>query len=242
MKTLTITGSKRAQVGKKDAADLRRSEMVPCVLYGGKEPLHFAVPEKEFKPLVYSPDIHAVKIDVGGTQYNAVMKDIQFHKVTDKIIHVDFLELVAGKAITMEIPVKTVGAAPGVRSGGKLLKKLRSLTAKGASDKFPEAISINVEKMEIGDSVRVKDIKVDGIEFLNTPNATVVAVRVTRNVEEETPAVAAAAATGTAAPAAGAAGTATPAAVGTTPAAGAKGAATPAAGAKDAPKKDAPKK
>lgn len=230
MKTLTITGSKRTQVGKKDAADLRRSEMVPCVLYGGKEPLHFAAPEKEFKPLVYTPDIHAVKIDVGGTQFSAVMKDIQFHKVTDKIIHVDFLEITPGKAITMEIPVKTEGAAPGVRAGGKLLKKLRSLTAKGTLDKFPDAITVNVEKMEIGDSVRVKDIKLDGIEFLNTPNATVVAVRVTRNVEEEAPA--AAATTAAAAPAAGA-----PA-----PAAGAPGAAAPAAGAKDAPKKDAPKK
>ncbi|MBI2270474.1 MAG: 50S ribosomal protein L25/general stress protein Ctc [Bacteroidetes bacterium] len=230
MKTLTITGSKRTQVGKKDAADLRRSEMVPCVLYGGKEPLHFAAPEKEFKPLVYTPDIHAVKIDVGGTQFSAVMKDIQFHKVTDKIIHVDFLEITPGKAITMEIPVKTEGAAPGVRAGGKLLKKLRSLTAKGVLDKFPDAITVNVEKMEIGDSVRVKDIKLDGIEFLNTPNATVIAVRVTRNVEEEAPA--AAATTAAAAPAAG-----TPA-----PAAGAPGAAAPAAGAKDAPKKDAPKK
>lgn len=234
MKTLTITGSKRAKVGKKDAADLRRSELVPCVLYGGKEPLHFAAPEKEFKPLVYTPDIHAVKIDVGGTQFSAVMKDIQFHKVTDKIIHVDFLEIVPGKAITMEIPVKTAGAAPGVRAGGKLLKKLRSLTAKGTLDKFPDAITVNVEKMEIGDSVRVKDIKLDGIEFLNTPNATVVAVRVTRNVEEEAPAAAATtAAAGAAAPAAGAPGAPAPAA----------GAAAPAAaGAKDAPKKDAPKK
>jgi large subunit ribosomal protein L25 len=224
MKTLNITGSKRTQLGKKDSADLRRSEMVPCVLYGGKEPIHFAANEKEFRYLVYTPDIHSVKIDVGGTQYNAVMKDIQFHKVTEKIIHVDFLEVVPGKKITMEIPVKTQGAAPGVRAGGKLLKKLRSLTAKGTTDKFPEAITVNVEKMEIGDSVRVKDIKLDGIEFLNTPNATVVAVRITRNVEEEAPAAAAAAAPAAGAPAAAA------------------GAAAPAAGAKDAPKKDAPKK
>ena len=234
MKTLNITGSQRAAVGKKGSADLRRSEMIPCVLYGGKEPVHFAAPEKEFRYLVYTPDIHRVKIDVGGTQYDAVMKDIQFHRVTDKIIHVDFMEITAGKAITMQVPVKTTGAAPGVRAGGKLLKKLRSLTAKGAADKFPDAISVSVDTMEIGDSVRVKDIKVDGLEFLNSPNATVVAVRITRNVEEETPAAGAAAATA-AAPAAGAA--AAPAAG----AAAAKGA-TPAAGAKDAPKKDAPKK
>ncbi len=232
MKTLTITGSKRTTVGKKNSADLRRSEMIPCVLYGGKEPLHFAASEKEFRHLVYTPDIHSVKIDVGGTQYNAIMKDIQFHRVTDKIIHVDFLEVVPGKAVVIEIPVKTIGAAPGVRAGGKLLKKLRSLTAKGAADKFPEAITVNVEKMEIGDSVRVKDIKLDGIVFANNPNATVVAVRITRNVAEEVAPVAGAAA----APAAGAA--AAPAAGA---AAGAKAPAA-AAGAKDAPKKDEAKK
>jgi len=226
MKTLTITGSKRTNVGKKDAADLRRSEMVPCVIYGGKEPVHFAANEKQFRELVYTPDIHAVKIDVGGTQYDAVMKDIQFHRVTDKIIHIDFLELIAGKAVTMELPVKTEGAAPGVRAGGKLLKKMRTVTAKGAVDKFPEAIIVNVEKMEIGDSVRVKDLKIAGLEFLSAPNATIVAVRVTRNVAEEVPAAGAAAT-----PAAGAAA-ATPAAAG----------AAPAAAAKDAPKKDAPKK
>jgi len=187
MKTLNITGSKRAKVGKKDSADLRKSEMIPCVLYGGKEPIHFAAPEKDFRHLVYTSDIHSVKIDVGGTQYNAVMKDIQFHKVNDKIIHVDFLEITPGKIITMDIPVKTEGAAPGVRAGGKLLKKLRRLTAKGSVENFVEAIVVNVEKLEIGDSIRVKDIQLNGIEFLNSPNATVVAVRVTRNVEEEAP-------------------------------------------------------
>jgi large subunit ribosomal protein L25 len=257
MKTLTITGSVRTTVGSKESADLRRSEMVPCVLYGGKEPVHFSASEKEFRYLVYTPDIHAVKIDVGGTSYNAIMKDIQFHRVTDKIIHVDFMEVVPGKAITLEIPVKTHGAAPGVRAGGRLLKKLRSLTSRGPSDKFPEAININVDKMEIGDSVRVKDIKLDGIVFSNNPSATIVAVRITRNVAEEeaTAAAATAGAAGTAAPAAGAAAGATPAA-GATAAAGAKGApaaggkaapaaggkAAPAAGGKDAPKKEDAKK
>ncbi len=251
MKTLTITGSVRTTVGKKEAADLRRSELVPCVLYGGKQPLHFSASEKEFRHLVYTPDIHSVKIDVGGTSYNAIMKDIQFHRVSDKIIHVDFLEVVPGKSITLEIPVKTHGAAPGVRAGGRLLKKLRSLTAKGTADKFPEAITINVEKMEIGDSVRVKDIKLDGITFVNNPSATVVAVRITRNVAEEeaTAAATTAAATGTAAPAAGAAAGATSAAGAAGAAAGAKGApaagakaGAPAAGGKDAPKKDEGKK
>jgi large subunit ribosomal protein L25 len=162
------------------------------------------------------------------------MKDIQFHRVTDKIIHVDFLEVIPGKAVVIEIPVKTTGTASGVRAGGKLLKKLRSLTAKGAADKFPEAITLNVEKMEIGDSVRVRDIKLEGITFSNNPNATVIAVRITRNVAEEEATTAAGAAT----PAAGAA--ATSAAGGAAPAAGAK--APAAAGAKEAPKKEDGKK
>jgi len=188
MKTLNITGKKRENFGKKGSADLRRGELIPCVLYGGQEPIHFAAPEKEFKPLVYTSDIHTVNIDVDGAKYKAIMQDIQFHKVTDRILHVDFMELVEGKKIKMELPIRTEGAAPGVRAGGKLVKKLRFVTARGLADKFPEAINLNIEKMEIGDSVRVKDLSHEGLEFLNSPNATLVSIRTTRNVEEAAPA------------------------------------------------------
>lgn len=194
MKTIEIKGTKRGEVGTKDAVALRRQNMIPCVIYGGKEPIHFSAPELDFRGLVYSPNLHAVKIDVGGTQYSAIMKDIQFHKVSDRIQHIDFLEIAPGKSITVELPIKTEGTAAGVREGGKLLKKMRTLKAKGAIEKMPEAVTVDVAPLKIGDSIRVKDIKIDGIEFLNIPTATVVGVRITRNVVEETPAAAAAAA------------------------------------------------
>ena len=183
MKTLTINGTKRTELGTKGAALLRRSEQVPCVLYGGQAPIHFSAPEKEFRHLVYTPDIHTVEINLDGNKYIAITQDIQFHRVTDRILHVDFLELVKGKTIKMELPVRTVGAAPGVRAGGKLIKKLRFLTARGEADKFPEAIEVNLENLQIGDTIRVKDLSHEGLEFLNNENATIVGVRITRNVE-----------------------------------------------------------
>ena len=183
MKTLTINGTKRTELGTKGAALLRRSEQVPCVLYGGQAPIHFSAPEKEFRHLVYTPDIHTVEINLDGNKYIAIKQDIQFHRVTDRILHVDFLELVKGKTIKMELPVRTVGAAPGVRAGGKLIKKLRFLTARGEADKFPEAIEVNLENLQIGDTIRVKDLSHEGLEFLNNENATIVGVRITRNVE-----------------------------------------------------------
>src|SRR5437773_7327493 len=106
MKTLTINGTPRGSKGTKSAEDARRAETIPCVIYGGKENVHFTAPEKEFKNLIYSPDIHRVKIDLGGRSIDAVMKDIQFHKVTDKVIHVDFMEVTPGKKVMVKIPVK----------------------------------------------------------------------------------------------------------------------------------------
>lgn len=222
MKTISISGSLRESVGKKGSHDLRSKEMVPCVVYGGKEQIHFSALEKDFKTLVYTPDVHMVKLDIGGKTCHAIMQDIQFHKVTDKILHVDFLEVIPGKPVVMDIPVRTAGTSEGVREGGKLHVKLRKLRVKGLPEKFPDNITVDITKMKIGDSVRVGDIKMDGLQFLNAPNITVVAVRVTRAVVEEVAPVAAAGA----APAAGA------------PAASA----APAADAKKEEKKDDKKK
>lgn len=207
MKSVAISGSLRTNVGKKDAKGLRTSGMVPCVLYGGTEQVKFAVEERAFKTLVYTPDVHIVELELGGKKHNAIMKELQLHPVTDKILHVDFLEVVAGKAVTIELPVRFEGTAPGVRNGGKLLRKMRKIAVRGPVEKLPDALTIDVSKMEIGDAVRVGDIKIDGLTLLDKPNITIVAVRVTRNaVEEPSAAKPAAAAT----PAAGA--TAAPAA------------------------------
>lgn len=203
MKSVAISGSIRSNVGKKDAKALRVSGLVPCILYGGSEQVSFAVEERAFKPLVYTPDVHVVELDLSGKSYKAVMKDLQLHPVTDKILHVDFLEVVAGKSVTMSLPVKFEGTAPGVRAGGKLLRKMRKISVRGPVDQIPDAITVDVSKLEIGAAIRVVDITVPGLTLLDKPNNTVVTVRVTRNVVDDSAASAAApAAAGAAAPAA----------------------------------------
>jgi large subunit ribosomal protein L25 len=199
MKSVAISGSIRSNVGKKDAKALRVSGLVPCILYGGTEQVSFAVEERAFKPLVYTPDVHVVELDLGGKSYKAVMKELQLHPVTDKILHVDFLEVISGKAVTMALPVKFEGTAPGVRAGGKLIRKMRKISVRGPVDQIPEAITVDVSKLEIGAAIRVVDITVPGLALLDKPNNTVVTVRITRNVVDES------AAATTAAPAAGAA-------------------------------------
>jgi large subunit ribosomal protein L25 len=213
MKSVAISGSIRSNVGKKDAKALRNSGMVPCILYGGKEQVSFAVEERAFKPIVYTPDVHVVEIDLNGTKHNAILKELQLHPVTDKILHVDFLEVVTGKDVTVELPVKFNGTAPGVRAGGKLIRKMRKLAVRGPVESIPDIITVDVSTLEIGGAIRVVDVTIPGLTLLDKPNNTIVTVRVTRNVVEETPA-------------AGATAAATPAA-----------AAAPAADAKKAPEK-----
>ncbi len=204
MKSVSISGSPRANVGKKDAKALRVAELVPCVLYGGKGQIHFSAPATSFKNLIYTPDVNTVEIEVGGQKYQAIIQEAQFHVINDSLLHVDFLEIKAGKPVVMNIPVKTTGTSPGVRAGGKLVKKLKTLKAKGLVEKMPDTIDIAIDALEIGGSVRVKDLKIDGLTFLNAENVTVVSVETTRAVAAEAPAAAAAAAK-TAAPAAKAA-------------------------------------
>jgi large subunit ribosomal protein L25 len=209
MKTLTLSGSQRAKMGRTNANSLRKEGKVPCILYGGKDILHFEAVEKDFKPLVFTPDVHMIKLDVGGKQVDAIMQDIQFHPVTDRILHVDFLEVVGDKPVVMEIPVKLIGTSVGVKEGGKLLKKLNRIRVKAPISKIPGTIDLNIEPLKIGDYIRIKDLKYDGVTFLHEQSVTVVAVKVTREVVEVvTPAAAAAAAVAgapAATPAAGAA-------------------------------------
>ncbi len=204
MKSVSISGSPRANVGKTDATALRNAKRVPCVLYGGKEQVHFSVLEADFKDLIYTPHVNTVDLDVEGKKFKAILQEAQFHAVKDNLLHVDFLEVIAGKPVTMNIPVKTTGTSPGVRNGGKLNKKLKTLRVKGLVEKMPDTIEISISKMEIGDGVRVSDLKIDGLTFLNAANVTVVNVQVTRVAVEEVK-TAAPAAAAAAAPAAAAA-------------------------------------
>jgi large subunit ribosomal protein L25 len=210
MKSVSISGSPRANVGKKDATALRNAKAVPCVLYGGKEQVHFSVLAADFKDLIYTPNVNTVDLDISGKKYKAILQEAQFHKVNDHLLHVDFLEVVAGKPVVMNIPVKTTGTSPGVRAGGKLTKKLKTLKVRGPVEKMPDEITIAIDKLEIGSAVRVQDIKLDGLTILDAPNITVVNVQVTRAVVE---------------PVAGATAVAAPAAATATPAAAAKSAA-----------------
>jgi len=180
MKTVSMSGSLRENVGKKDAKALRNAEKIPCVIYGGEKQIHFAVPSSDFRHLVYSPDIAFVDLDIDGTKYKAILQDIQFHPVSDNILHADFLELVEGKKIVMAVPVKTNGLPIGVTEGGKLMIKIRKLKVKALPEFIPETITLEVEKLKIGNSIKVKEINIDNAELLDTPNAVAVAVGMTR--------------------------------------------------------------
>lgn len=184
MKTVTLSGSPRANVGRTDANALRNAGKVPCVIYGGKEQIHFSAEEKAFKNIIFTPDACQVEVDLNGKKYRTILQEAQYHRLTDKLIHADFLEIVDGKPITMNIPVKTIGTSEGVRAGGKLTVKLRKLKARGLANKLPDTIDINIEKLTIGKSVTVGEINIDGVELLNAKNVSVVSVNTTRAVAQ----------------------------------------------------------
>ncbi len=185
MKTFEIKGQKRAEITKQEVKALRLNEMVPCVLYGGEEQVHFSVPAFDFRGLVYTPEVHLVKISVDGKEYLSTLQDIQFHPVTDAINHIDFLLVQPDKPITMNIPVKMTGVSEGVRQGGKLVAKVRRLRVKGMPNDMPDFISVDITNMKIGNSVRVRDINAPGITFLDSPANVIVSVNMTRNVVAE---------------------------------------------------------
>jgi large subunit ribosomal protein L25 len=189
MKKVSLSGSVRTGVGKTDANQLRRRGMVPCVIYGGKEQVRFFADERQFTKLLKSPYVHEVEVDVDGKKYRTILQDAQFHKVNDKLIHADFLELREGRPVTLEIPVKITGQAEGVKAGGILVQNFRKLKVKGIFEKLPEVIEINVENLKIGKSISVSDIHLEGAQILHPGNISVVSVKTTRNViQEEQPA------------------------------------------------------
>ncbi len=180
MKTLSISGTTREKTGTKDAITMRKSGNVPCVLYGGKEQLNFSVNEKQFSKLLYTPDAYLVSIDVDGKQAKAIVQEAQFDKISDKILHVDFMEAVPGKYLTVKIPVVTHGSPIGVKKGGKLQTKIRRLTVKGLVDDLPDHITLEVGHLDLGESILIKEMKNDKLKFLDPQNAAVITVRITR--------------------------------------------------------------
>jgi large subunit ribosomal protein L25 len=182
MKTVQIKGEARENLGKKYAAQARANGNVPCVLYGGETPVHFSAPDASFKQLIYTPDAYVTEIEIAGNKVNAILKDSQFDPVSDKLTHADFLLAPADKPVVVEIPVKTVGVSPGVLSGGSLQTILRKIKVKGSIESIPETIDVDVNTIELGESVQIKDIPVvEGFDILNAPGAVVARVQVTRN-------------------------------------------------------------
>lgn len=202
MKTVSLSGSPRANVGKKGADALRKSGQIPGVIYGGKEQAHIVLNEIDLSKIVWSPNVFEVLINVEGSHYRTIIQDIQFHPVTDKVVHIDFLELHDNKKIKVKLPIKFTGSPEGVKKGGKLVQNFRKLHVQALPGKLPELIEVNIEHLNIGDGIRVRELNIDGLTFLDNPASYLVAVQVTRNVEAETPAADAKAATPAAAPAA----------------------------------------
>lgn len=188
MKSVQLSGSLRTNVGKVNAKAVREKGNVPCVIYGGKEQIHFEADIRAFKPVIFTPNAHIVEIDLGGKVYKTVLQEAQYHKINDKLIHADFLEIVDGKPVTANIPVVIVGQSEGVKKGGKLVLKMRKLKARGIAATLPDSIEIDITKLDIGDSIAVGDIKVEGATLLNAKNVSVVSVATTRAVASETPA------------------------------------------------------
>ena len=184
MKSITIQGTKRESVGKKSTKALRDAELVPCVVYGGGEPLNFSALEKAFKGLVYTPEAHTVSIEVDGQVIPAVLQDIQFHPITDKIIHADFYRLSDDKPVVMEVPVRVTGRSKGVVAGGVLRQTYRKLKVKAIPANLPDEIVVDITPLKIGNKLYVETLKNEKYTFMHPDNAVVVAVKMSRNASK----------------------------------------------------------
>jgi len=187
MKTLAINVKEREKVGKSNTRALRNQGNVPCVLYGGEKQVTFYAHENDFRKLVYTPDVFVVELNIDGNKFRAIMQDIQFHPVSEKILHIDFLQVFDDKPVTVSIPVILEGIAEGVRNGGNLMFRRNKIITKGLVANLPDAIKINIEHLKIGMFTYIKDLDIEGCEFLAPGNSVVVGVKTARTaIEEET--------------------------------------------------------
>lgn len=214
MKSITIEGQLRTETGKKATRQLRSQDLVPGVIYGGEKEISFAAPSMAFKTFVYTPEFQQAEVKLDGKTYNCILKDLQFDKITDKLIHIDLMELVQDKKVIADIPIKFTGVAKGVKEGGHLIIKMKSLKVKSLPKYLKEQIEVDITNLELNGNIRVEDVKETNYEILNSPRIPVASVVLTRQLKQEeatvAPVAGAAPAAGTAAPAA--AGAAAPAA------------------------------
>ena len=188
METIEIIGYKRANLGKRNSNKLREEGNVPCVFYGGEEQIHFHAPMILFRELVYTPGANFVKLNIEGVEKDAILQDIQFHPVSEVILHADFLELQENKKVKMDIPVKIIGNSPGVQQGGKILIRIRKLSVMAYPKNMPSFIEVDISELQLGKSIKVEELLNDQFEILNSPLVSVVSVNIPRvkiEIEEE---------------------------------------------------------
>jgi large subunit ribosomal protein L25 len=186
MKTLEIIGFKRANLGKNEAKELRKAASVPCVMYGGKEHIHFHVPMFLFRDLVYTPKAHMVELNIEGSKHRCVLQEVQFHPVNEVILHADFLELHDDRPVKMNIPITFTGTAVGMQKGGKLTAKLTKLAVKALPNDLPDDIEVDVTALDLGKSIRVGEIEAKNYQILNNPLVTVATIMVPRALKGKT--------------------------------------------------------
>ena len=185
MKTITIEGQIRTEFGKKATRQLRLEEKVPAVIYGGAKEINFAAPATAFKNIVYTPQFMVVIAKIDGKDYRCVLKDLQFDKVSDELIHVDFLELVEDKKVIVTLPLKFSGAPVGVKAGGKLVTKIKSLKVKLLPKYLRENIELDITNLELNENIRVQDVKADNMEIMNSPRIPIASITMTRQLKQE---------------------------------------------------------
>lgn len=183
MKSIDVKATLREAVGKTNSKAVRRQDQVPCVMYGQGQNVHFQIIEKAFKKLVYTPNAYLVNIDVEGTAYKAIIRDVQYHPVTDKVIHADFYQITDNSPVWMMLPVRMVGSSIGVLKGGRLVQKMRKIKVKGLPGDLPDDIKIDISKLDLGKSIKIKDLAIDKIELMDPSNAVVILVKTARGVQ-----------------------------------------------------------
>ena len=185
MKTITIEGQLRTEMGKKATRQLRSQELVPGVIYGGAQEINFVAPAKAFKPIVYTAEFLQTQIAIDGHNYVCILKDLQFDKVSDELLHVDFLELVGDKKVVATLPLHLTGAPAGVKAGGKLVVKMKSLKVKALPKDLREAIYVDISNLELNGNIRVEDVNLENMEILNSPRIPIASVVLTRQLKQE---------------------------------------------------------
>jgi large subunit ribosomal protein L25 len=184
MKTLEISGKLRTETGKSGSKQLRKDENVPCIIYGGESNINFYAHKNSFRHLIYTPDAHIVNLDLEGKLLKVVLKDIQFHPVTDEIMHIDFMEISESRPVVINIPVKVIGDSPGVKAGGKLRIKTRKLKVKGLVHNIPEILVVDISNLQIGQTIKVGDVSYDNIELLDSKKVLILSIATSRGVQK----------------------------------------------------------